>query len=189
MDWDNDGWKDLLIAGSHVLDNCELYNSRSRYKEPCYFFRNQGNGKFEDLSGRLGPDFQSVGAYRGLAVGDFDNDGALEAAFSRLNDTCVFFKRERAPAGHWLVLDLRGTESNRDGIGARVRAVLPSGMQVYGHVTTANGIYSASDRRVHLGLAEAATVPLLEVKWPSGLVQRLENVRADQVLRIQEPGR
>ncbi len=186
MDWDNDGWKDIFAAGSHVLDNSELYNSRARYKEPCLFFRNLGDGRFEDISRTLGPDFQEPGAYRGLAVGDFDNDGTLEAAVSRLNDTCVFYKK-KGGAGHWLLLDLRGTRSNRDAIGARLEAVLPSGLKLYEHVTTANGIYSASDKRVHFGLGKETAVTSLQIFWPSGVVQKLENIRADQILKIAEP--
>ncbi len=187
MDWDNDGWKDILVAGSHVLDNCQLYNSRARYKEPCFFFRNLGDGRFEDLSGILGPDFQESGAYRGLAVGDFDNDGSLEAAVSRLNDSCVFFKKKGRNAGNWLLLNLRGIRSNRDAIGARVEAVLPSGRKLYEHVSTANGIYSASDKRLHFGLGKEAMVASLKILWPSGAVQRLENIKANQALNISEP--
>ena len=187
MDWDNDGWKDILAAGSHVLDNCELYSPRSRYKEPCYFFRNLGNGKIEDLSEKIGADFRVPGAYRGLAVGDFDNDGTLEAAFSRLNDACVLFKKKSGHNNNWLLLSLRGRKSNRDGIGARVEATLPNGMKLYEHVSTANGIYSASDKRVHLGLGKAALVTSLQITWPGGIVQKLENVKANQVLQIMEP--
>ena len=187
MDWDNDGWKDIFVAGSHVLDNSEIYSRQTRYKEPCFFYRNLGNGKFEDASKNLGSDFQAPGAYRGLAVGDFDNDGALEAAVSRLNDSCVFYKKKGVPAGNWLLINLRGTRSNRDGIGARVEAALPSGLKLYEHATTANGIYSASDRRIHLGLGKESTVLSLQVTWPSGVVQKIENVRANQVLQISEP--
>ncbi len=187
LDWDNDGWKDILVAGSHVLDNSELYNPQARYREPCFFYRNLGNGKFEDLSDKLGPDFNIPGAYRGLAAGDFDNDGSLEAAFSRLNDTCVLFKKIGAPAGNWLILNLQGTRSNRDGIGARIEATLPSGLRLFEHVSTANGIYSASDRRVHLGLGKDTLVRSLQVTWPSGTIQKIENIKANQVLRILEP--
>jgi hypothetical protein len=189
MDWDNDSWKDILAAGSHVLDNSELYNRRALYKEPCFFYHNLGNGQFEDVSKNLGPDFQVAGAYRGLAVGDFDNDGSLEAAFSRLNDTCVFYKKKGEPAGNWLLLSLRGTRSNRDAIGARVELTLPSGLRLYEHVSTANGIYSASDKRVHFGLGKESMVPSLQITWPSGIVQRLEYVKADQILKITEPER
>ncbi len=187
MDWDNDGWKDILAAGSHVLDNSELYSARARYKEPCFFYRTLGTGKFEDLSTRLGPDFQMPGAYRGLAVGDFDNDGFLEAAFSRLNDTCVLFKRKSVSTNHWILLELKGTRSNRDAIGARLCLTLPSGLKLYEQVSTANGIYSASDKRVHFGLGKEAIAATMEIKWPSGAVQKLENVKSNQILKIVEP--
>jgi hypothetical protein len=189
MDWDNDGWKDILTAGSHVLDNPEMYNSRARYKESCFFFHNTAESRFEDLSARIGADFQQVGAFRGLAVGDYDNDGSLEAAVSRLNDTCVFFKKKSGPAKNWLLLSLKGTRSNRDAIGARVQLTLPSGMRIYDHVTTANGIYSASDRRLHLGLGDASVVRSLVITWPSGTVQKLDDVKANQVLQVAEPSR
>jgi hypothetical protein len=187
MDWDNDGWKDILAAGSHVLDNPEMYNPHARYKESCYFFHNTAESRFEDLSARIGADFQQVGAYRGLAVGDYDNDGSLEAAVSRLNDTCVFFKKKSGSANNWLLLSLKGTRSNRDAIGARVQLTLPSGMRIYDHVSAANGIYSASDKRLHFGLGNASVVRSLVITWPSGTVQRLEDVKANQVLQIAEP--
>jgi hypothetical protein len=187
MDWDNDGWKDILAAGSHVLDNSEMYSPAARYKEPCFFYRNLGDGRFEDLSASLGVDFQTPGAFRGLAVGDFNNDGSLEAALSRLNDSAVFFRTEKRPPRHWLILQLTGTRSNRDGIGARIRLTLPSGSRQYGHVSTANGIYSASDKRVHFGLGAEAEVARLEVLWPGGAIQTLERVKADQVLVVTEP--
>jgi len=186
IDWDNDGWKDILALGSHVLDNSELYSERAKYREPCFFFHNAGNGKFEDWSSALGPDFQKPGANRGLAVGDFDNDGKLEAAVNRLNDVPLFFHLKTAPSNNWLLVRLEGRKSNRDGIGAKIRAVLPSGRALYEHVSTANGIYSASDKRVHLGLGKEQAVSQLEIRWPNGTVQKLTNVRAGQVLDVVE---
>jgi enediyne biosynthesis protein E4 len=186
-DLDNDGWKDILVSGSHVTDNVQLYHDRLRYKESCFFFRNSGNGKFEDWTGRAGPDFQTPGAWRGLAVADFDNDGGLEFAVSRLDDTGFLFRKKGGAPNHWLLLALKGTQSNRDAIGARVQITLPSGLKQTSHVTTANGIYSASDKRVHFGLGSETTVKLLEIRWPSGTTQRLENVKADQLLHITEP--
>ena len=188
-DYDDDGWMDIFVAGSHVLDNSELYNARTPYKEPCILYRNLANGKFADISENLGPDFGVPGAYRGLAVGDFDNDGSLEAAVSRLNDRCAFFKTKNPASGNWLLLVLRGVQSNRDGIGARIEATLPSGMKLYEHVSTANGIYSASDKRVHLGLGREASIETLQISWPSGVVQKLEKVKANQVMRIEEPAK
>ena len=188
MDFDNDGWKDIFIAGSHVVDNVELYNSTAHYKEACFLFKNLGNGKFEDISKDLGPDFQVVGGNRGVAVADFDNDGDLEVAVCRLNDTALLFKKKGGAPNHWLILNLQGTRSNRDGIGAKVKLTLPSGRKLHEHVTTANGIYSASDKRVHFGLGKETKASTIEIEWPSGIKQTLENVPADQILPIKETG-
>lgn len=188
MDLDNDGWKDLLVAGSHVIDNVELYDANARYKEPCFYYRNLGNGKFADLSKAMGPDFQVAGAFRGLASGDFDNDGSLEVVASRLNDTPVLYKKQGGRTNHWLMVQLQGTKSNRDAIGAKLKLTLGSGANLYEHVTTANGIYSASDKRVHFGLGRETRISFLEITWPSGTVQRVEKPKADQLLLVTEPG-
>jgi enediyne biosynthesis protein E4 len=187
MDWDNDGWKDILAAGSHVLDNAELYNPRARYQEPCFFYRNLGTGKFQDLSSQLGSNFQASGANRGLAVADFDNDGQLEVAVNRLNNNPLFFKKRGKPSGSWLLIQLRGTRSNQDAIGAKVRLILASGLNQYDHVSTANGIYSASDKRLHFGLGKEMEVKELEITWPGGTIQKLSGIKANQILRITEP--
>ncbi len=186
-DLDNDGWKDIFVAGSHVVDNIELVKPEERYKEPCFMYRNLGNGKFEDISPRMGPDFQVVGANRGVAVADFDNDGSLEVAVCRLNDTALLFKRKGGTANHWLLLQLQGTKSNRDAIGTRIQLTTPSGLKQYQLVSTANGIYSASDKRVHFGLGGETSVKALEIQWPSGLRQTLQDIKADQIVKIVEP--
>jgi hypothetical protein len=187
VDLDNDGWKDIVVAGSHVIDNAELYDPNAHYQEPCFYYHNLGNGKFEDLSEAMGPDFQLTGAFRGLAAADLDNDGSLEIIASRLNEAPVLFKRKGVTANHWLLVLLRGTKSNRDAIGAKLKLSLRSGANLYEHVTTANGIYSASDKRVHFGLGKESRISSLEIHWPSGEVQRLENVTADRLLVISEP--
>jgi hypothetical protein len=186
-DLDNDGWKDVFVAGSHVVDNVELMKPSLRYKESCRVFRNLGNGKFEDLTTQLGQDFQVAGANRGIALADFDNDGSLEAAVCRLNDTALLLKRKGGAAAHWLLLQLRGTRSNRDAIGARIQTTMPSGLKQYQHVTTANGIYSASEKRVHFGLGNEDLVRSLEILWPSGIRQTLQDIKADRILKITEP--
>ncbi len=183
-DLDNDGWKDIFVAGSHVVDNVQLYNPKMRYKDPCRFFRNLGNGKFEDAS--TGPDLEMLGAWRGVAAGDFDNDGSIEIAVSRLNDTAFFFDNALSKR-NWVLFKLQGTKSNRDAIGARVKLVLPSGAARYEHVTTANGIYSASDKRVHFGLGEATRIASVEIRWPSGKVQVVKEPAVNREHRIVEP--
>jgi hypothetical protein len=187
FDIDNDGWKDIFVTGSHVVDNVEMYSTGARYKEPCFLYRNAGGGKFTDLSASLGADFQTTGAFRGLAVADYDNDGSLEAAVSRLNDTALLFKRKGGAPNHWLLLQLKGTRSNRDAIGAKLALTVPSGSRQYQHVSTANGIYSASDKRVHFGLGSETSASRIEIQWPSGIRQILNDVKADQILQIVEP--
>ena len=186
LDVDNDGWKDVFVAGSHVVDNVELYNPSSRYEEPSFLYRNNGEGKIEDLSDRVGADLQAPGAWRGLAAADLDNDGTLEVAVSRLNGSAALFVKKGGADHNWILLDLEGTRSNRDGIGARVRLVLPSGRSLHEHVTTAHGIYSASDKRVHFGLGPEASIAYIEVAWPSGIVQRVEKPAVNQILHVEE---
>jgi hypothetical protein len=169
-----------------VVDNVELYNASSRYEEPCFLFRNTGQGKIEDLSDRVGPDLQVLGAWRGVAAADVDNDGTLEVAVSQLNGPAALFVKRGGARHNWILLDLEGTRSNRDGIGARVRLELPSGRSLYEHVTTANGIYSASDKRVHFGLGTEEGIAFIEITWPSGIVQRIERPAPNQVLHVVE---
>jgi hypothetical protein len=189
LDVDGDGWKDIFVAGSHVVDNVHLYSPSSKYEEGCFLYRNIGNGRIEDLSTRVGPDLAERGAWRGVAVADLDDDGRLEVAASRLNGKAALFVTKGGPAHSWILLDLEGRRSNRDGIGAKVRLVLPSGRTLHEHVTTANGIYSASDKRVHFGLGTEKTITYIEIAWPSGIVQRVEKPAVNQVLRVVETER
>jgi enediyne biosynthesis protein E4 len=187
VDIDNDGWKDIFSAGSHVVDNVELYNPSARYKEGCFVYRNLGQGRFEDLSGGVGLDLQVPGAWRGVAVADFDMDGSLEVAASQLNGPAALFVKHDGPANNWLLLELKGTKSNRDGIGARIKVALLSGRVLHEHVTTAHGIYSASDKRVHFGLGKEKSVAYLEISWPGGIAQRIERPGINEVLHLVEP--
>jgi hypothetical protein len=186
LDFDLDGWKDLFVAGSHVVDNVRLYNPTAAYEEGCFLYRNTGGGRIEDLSRRVGPDITVAAAWRGVAVADLDNDGTLEVAVSRLNGPAALLVKKGGAAHNWILLDLEGTRSNRDGIGARVRLVLPSGRTLHEHVTTANGIYSASDKRVHFGLGAESGIASIEISWPSGIVQRVEKPAVNQVMRVVE---
>jgi hypothetical protein len=186
LDIDDDGRKDVFVAGSHVVDNVELYSPAAKYKEGCFLFRNVGEGRIEDLSDRVGPDLRVPGAWRGVAVADLDNDGTLEVAVNQLNGPAALFVKKGGAANNWILLDLEGTKSNRDAIGARVRLVLPSGRALYSHVTTANGIYSASDKRLHFGLGAETGIASIEITWPSGIVQRVEKPGINQVLHVVE---
>jgi hypothetical protein len=186
LDIDNDGWKDVFSAGSHVVDNVALYNPSGQYEEGNFLYRNTGDGRVEDLSTTSGPDLTEKGAWRGLAVADYDNDGRLEVAVSRLNGPAAFFVTQGGPAYNWIELDLVGTKSNKDGIGAKIRVDLPSGRSVYERVATVHGIYSASDKRVHVGLGNASAIARIEIRWPSGTTQVVEGPAINQRLRIVE---
>jgi hypothetical protein len=143
-------------------------------------------GILEDVSARSGDPFQIPRASRGVAFGDIDNDGSVEIAVSVLNGPAMLLK-SRPNGNHWLVVNTAGRVSNRDGTGARVRLVSESGAEQFGYVSTTGSYLSASDKRVHFGLGQDKTVRLLEITWPSGIVQRLEKVAADQVVSMREP--
>jgi enediyne biosynthesis protein E4 len=174
-DFDNDGWKDLFVAQGHVLDNVESIDPSLHYSELPLLAANR-SGRFERVdSGSTVP----VPA-RGAAFGDLNNDGWQDVVTTYLGGhPQVFFNR--GGNLHWLVLTLRGTRSNRDGFGARVRV---NGQTRF--ATSAGSYASANDKRLHFGLgtAEKANV---EVKWPSGIRQTLHDVPADQFLEVREP--
>ena len=174
-DFDNDGWKDLFVAQSHVLDNVEKIDPSLHYLEPPMFALNH-NGRFERAD--LGTVVPVAG--RGAAFGDLNNDGWMDVVTSVLGGHPQVFLN-RGGSRHWLVISLRGTRSNRDGFGARVRV---NGQTRF--ATTAGSYLSASDKRLHFGLGAAETAPV-EIRWPSGTRQTLNNVRADQFLEVREP--
>ena len=185
-DFDNDGWKDLFVARGHVLDNSERVMSFP-YPQPNSLLRNLGKGKFEDVSASAGPDFQMPAVHRGVAFGDLFNDGRIDAVVTALNGPLEVFRNVTENKNHWIELQLRGTKSNRMGIGARVMINGQDGMKQYNHVTTSVGYSSSSDSRVHFGLGTSASVREIEILWPSGMRQELHDVPADQVLRVEEP--
>ncbi|MCW5978903.1 MAG: CRTAC1 family protein [Bryobacteraceae bacterium] len=185
IDFDNDGWKDVFVAQGHVMDNIELTEPELKYLEPPLMMRNV-KGQFEDVSSQLGEGFKVVTASRGVAFGDLNNDGFLDAVIYCKDCDAVVLKNDGGNGNHWLLIDTVGTKSNRDGIGAKIRIVLPDGTEQHGIVTTTGSYCSANDKRVHFGLGAASTVKLVEITWPSRIVQRLENVKADQILKVRE---
>ncbi len=188
LDYDNDGLKDLLAAQGHDLDTIELNSPQIHYREPMLLARNTGHG-FEDVSAVAGPVFQKTWVGRGLAIGDLDNDGRLDAVVTENGGPAHVLHNETANANHWLTITLEGTRSNRDGIGAEIRLISAHSRQNT-TVTTAGSYLSSNDRRAHFGLGPDAAATSLEVRWPSGTVQTLTDVKADRELHIKEtPGR
>jgi hypothetical protein len=181
-DLDNDGYKDLATANSHANDRIEEFESAS-YRQPNAIFRNV-NGRFEDVSSGAGADFSQARANRGLGVGDFDNDGRLDLVITVLGDRAQLLRNVSEGANGWLVLRLAGRSSNRGGLGARVQA----GSQ-WNHMTTSIGYASSSDYGVHFGLGQATAVPRVEITWPSGVKQVLADVKANTIVRVEEPSR
>jgi len=185
LDYDNAGWKDLLIAQGHDLDTIELTFPNLRYREPMLLARNTGHG-FEDVSADAGSVFREAWVGRGLAIGDIDNDGRLDAIVTTNDGPLYVLHNETSTSNHWLILKLVGHRSNRDAIGAEVRVVTGKITQV-ATVTTASSYLSSSDKRVHFGLGTEIVAKTIEIRWPSGIRQTLKNVRADQVLQVDEP--
>ncbi len=185
IDYDNDGWKDLFVAQGHVMDNIEQTQPSLRYREPLLLMRNT-KGRFQDVSGQSGAPFRVPLAARGAAFGDLNNDGFIDIAIN-CNDGHALILQNRGNANRWLTINTIGSVSNRDGIGARVHLVTALGLHQYAMVGTAGSYLSSSDKRVHFGLGASASAALIEVTWPSGIVQRLENSPANQILTILEP--
>ena len=184
FDFDNDGWKDLLIAQGHDLDTIEQTNPNLRYREPMLLARNTGKG-FVDVSQSSGEVFNRSWVARGLAIGDLDNDGRLDAVVTTNDGPAYVLRNETPSANHWLLLTLVGHKSNRDAIGANVKLVTASGQQ-FATVSTASSYLSSGDKRVHFGIGKESSVESIEIRWPSGIVQALKNIPADQVLQIGE---
>jgi enediyne biosynthesis protein E4 len=185
FDYDNDGWKDLLIAQGHDLETIQMNYPDLRYREPMLLARNTGKG-FVDVSKESGDVFHQAWVGRGLAIGDIDNDGRIDAVVTTNDGPAYILRNETPTQNHWLTLKLVGHKSNRDAIGAEVKLTTSQGTQLE-TVTTASSYLSSSDKRVHFGLGTRAVAEKIEIRWPSGILQTLQNVLADQILQVDEP--
>jgi hypothetical protein len=186
LDYDNGGWKDLFIAQSHVMDTIEIQEPHLHYLEPPLLAYNQGGKNFVDVSPQSGQIFAQKWAARGLATGDIDNDGRVDVVVTSNNGPAWVLRNETPSRNHWITLKLAGVKSNRDGIGAQIELVTDAGKQ-YATVTTAGSYQSSSDRRAHFGLGNAAAATLIRIRWPSGIIQTLNDTKADQILTVTEP--
>jgi hypothetical protein len=186
LDYDNDGWKDIFVAQGHVMDNIEVTSPNLKYMQPPLLLHNAG-GQFSRVD--AGPAFKNVWAGRGAAFGDIDNDGDLDIVATNIGQKAYVLRNDGGNRNGWLRLELRGTKSNRDGIGCRVKVASASGAVQYYTVNTATGYLSASDRRLLVGLGADRLARLVEIKWPSGVVQTFENVPAGKTLAAAEPVR
>ncbi len=187
FDYDNDGWLDLVIANGHVQDNIQQINQTATYRQPTQLFHNKGDSPttFEDVSRLCGPDLERPIVGRGLAVGDYDNDGREDILIADAEGRPLLLHNESNTRGHWLCVRLIGTKSNRDGYGAMVTAVV-GGRTLTRQCQTDGSYLSASDPRVHFGLGSASRVDRLTVRWPSGRTTTQENLPADRYVTLTE---
>jgi hypothetical protein len=185
IDYDNDGWPDILQLNGAMLDNVSMFHSDVFYKEPLLMYRNKGKGRFEKTSESLGLDFVHPVAGRGLATADFDNDGDIDIAVNVRGDAPEVLRNDGGNANHWIEVLLIGTQSNRDGTGARLKLSAEGET----HVEQAKGgmsYMSASDPRIHFGLGRRTKIDSLEIVWPSGHVDKLTDLAVDRIVAVKE---
>jgi hypothetical protein len=181
VDYNNDGWKDLYSS------NGDIDNMGEVSRQPDTMFENVDGKEFRDVSAQLGADFNRAGFQRGSAFVDLNNDGFPDLVVTSLDEKPRILMNSADNGNHWLLVRTIGRRSNRDGIGAALKLTTGSGRTLYNHVTASDGFMSSSDKRVHFGLGTEKEIQSLEIRWPSGMVQTLKKVKADQILTVNEP--
>lgn len=186
VDYDNDGWKDIIQVNGHVYPEVDQYNFGESFKNPRIVYRNLGDGKFQDVSAEMGPGISERYSSRGAAFGDYMNNGCMDALVLNLNDPPSLLRNEGGNKQNWIKVKLVGTHCNRTAIGARVRVITGKHIQM-DEVHSGTSVMSQSDLRLHFGVGHNQTVDALEVKWPTtGKVERFEKVAVNQILTIRE---
>jgi enediyne biosynthesis protein E4 len=200
IDIDNDGWLDILVANGHVYPEVDGTEVDAAYAERKYLYRNLRNGQFEDVSLVVGSGITAPAKARGFAIGDYDNDGDLDAVVNCVNAVPQLLRCDSTLHRNWIKIRLVGTKSNRTGIGARIKVVAQTGSPVLSskgasaltqieEVRSCNGYYSSSDLRIHFGLNDAKKVDLIDIRWPSGAVDTLKELDVNRLYVIQEGGK
>ena len=183
-DFDNDGWKDIFVSRGDVQSPAMAVSRK--IDQPNTVFRNLAGTKWSALTGEAGFAAQPPRRHRGAAVGDFNHDGKLDVVVTALSAPAEIWMNDSPGANHWLELDLQGTKSNRDAVGARIH-ITAAGQSQFDHVSTASGYASSSAGPVHFGLGKAQIVDEIDIRWPSGTSQKFKNVQVDRILHVKEP--
>jgi len=186
LDYDNDGWADLMQINGHVYPEIAGHEVGQTYKNPRIVYRNMGNGQFKDVSAVMGPGISEHFSSRGAAFGDYDNDGDVDVLVLNMNDLPSLLRNDGGNKQNWIKIKLIGTKCNRTAIGARVRVATGDHVQM-DEVHSGSSVMSQGDLRLHFGLGKAETVDVIEVKWPTtGKLERFPQVKANQILTIRE---
>jgi len=185
FDFDNDGWPDLLLVNGHVYPEVDKQHLGSNYEEPKILYHNNGNGTFTDVSSDAGRGITTPTSARGLAVGDLWNDGRLSAVISNMNAHPMLLVNQVKNGNHWIAFHAKGMKSNRDAIGARI-TLMAGGRARVDEVRSGSSYSSSSDMRVHFGLGQTNKIDYVQVRWPSGLVERFENLPVDSMHDLKE---
>src|SRR6202142_2018190 len=193
FDFDNDGWRDLLVVNGHILDNIPLYHPEVTYEEEKKLYRNMGNGMFMDATKTQNAGFRAARVGRGLAVGDYNNDGWQDFLVSNNGEDAQLFRNNGASdtgaaGNHWLAVRLIGTKSNRDGNGASLK-LIAGDLKSYDQAKGGMSYCSAQDPRIFFGLGKHESVDTLEIRWPSGTFDVLHNLPVDSFLIVEEGNR
>jgi hypothetical protein len=191
LDYDNDGWPDILICNGHVYPEVEQLTTEAGYAQRKLLYKNLRNGKFEDVSLKGGPGVNVPVAARGCAFGDFDNDGDVDVVVNVVNGLPQLLRCDSTLGHHWIKIKAIGVKSNRSAIGTRIKCVSrpPDETKPHSQIdeVRSGGTYiSQSDLRIHFGLGKASKADLIEIRWPSGQVETLKDVKADQLIYVRE---
>lgn len=186
-DFDNDGFRDIFIACGNLYDNIEEFDRTTSYRSRNTLLRNLGNGRFEDVTSQCGEGLQRLNVGRGIALEDMDNDGRIDVVVLNSRSAPTILRNESATGHHWIQLQLRGRDTNRDGVGARVQVTAGDLVQV-DEVHAGRSYQSHYGTRLHFGLAQHDRVDRIEIRWIGGQTDVLENIQADQRLIVFEGG-
>ncbi|MBP6820075.1 MAG: CRTAC1 family protein [Acidobacteria bacterium] len=190
FDFENDGWLDILLVNGHIYPEVEQLKGHAGYRQRKVLYRNNGKGRFEDFTDKVGGAIAEPNSSRGCAFGDFDNDGDMDIVINPVNSVPELLRCDLASpekgGNNWITIRLIGTKSNRSGIGARLKLTIEGRQPMIDEVRSGGSYYSQNDQRVHFGLGKAAKVKSLEIRWPSGKVDTLSDLPINRIIQVKE---